>query len=112
MIYIFKNSKEKAMRVKIFMFLFLIILPFLLFSQDTNPALEQADDLFEQMSDMETAQRALDLYRTALDKKKTNMSPFGKSQGCSIILGNTLRVKKKKRLFFLKLFTTLKRPFN
>jgi len=88
------------MRVKFFVFFFLVILPFFLFSQDSNQALEQADDLFEQMADMETAQQALDLYRTALNEAENKYEPFWKISRLLYYIGEHTENKKEKKNTF------------
>lgn len=88
------------MRVKIFMFFFIIVLPFLLFSQDSNQAINQAEDLFDKMSDMETAQRALDLYRTALNQAENKYEPFWKIARQLYYIGEHTEEKKEKKTIF------------
>ncbi|MFW6139813.1 MAG: tetratricopeptide repeat protein [Acidobacteriota bacterium] len=88
------------MRVIIFTFFFIIILPFFLFSQEANQALKQADDLFDKMSDMETAQKALNLYRTSLNQTENKYEPFWKLSRLLYYIGEHTEDKKGKKNIF------------
>jgi len=88
------------MRVKIFMFLFLLFLPFSLLSQEENQILNQADDLFHQMSDMPTAEKALKLYRGALNQTENKYEPYWKISRILYYIGEHAENKKEKKNTF------------
>jgi len=88
------------MRVKNFLFLVTLTLPLFLISQNVPQALEQADELYDQMSDMETAQKALDLYRTALNQMEEKYEPFWKISRLLYYIGEHTEEKKEKKNIF------------
>jgi tetratricopeptide (TPR) repeat protein len=88
------------MKTKVFIILFVVILPFTLLSQDDDQILKQADDLFDKISDMETAEIALGLYRKALNLAENKYEPYWKISRLLYYIGeNTEQKKGKKNIF-------------
>jgi len=88
------------MRVKNFKFLVVLILPLALLSQDAEQILTQADELFETMSDMETAEKALDLYRKALNLIEDKYEPYWKISRMHYYIGEHTESNKEKKNIF------------
>ncbi len=88
------------MRVKISVFFIIIALPFTLLSQDADQFIKQADELFAQMTDMETAQKALDLYRKALNLTEDKYEPYWKISRMHYYIGEHTENKKDKKNIF------------
>jgi len=84
------------MKTKIFITLFVMILPFALLSQDDDQILKQADDLFDKISNMETAEMALDLYRKALNLAENKYEPYWKISRLLYYIGENTEQKKKR----------------
>ena len=88
------------MRVKNFKFLVVLILPLALWSQDAEQILAQADALFETMSDMETAENALGLYREALNLTEDKYEPYWKISMMHYYIGEPPESNKEKKNIF------------
>lgn len=89
------------MRAKSF---FLVILffsfSFSLFSQDAEDLIAQADELYLEMKDMATAEKARDLYLQALEKAGNKYEPLWKLTRILYYVGDNTETKKEKKLIF------------
>jgi tetratricopeptide (TPR) repeat protein len=88
------------MRVKNFKFLVVLILPLALLSQDAEQILTQADELYDTMSDMETAEKALDLYRKALNLIEDKYESYWKISRMHYYIGEHTESNKEKKNIF------------
>ena len=89
------------MRVKtVFLFLVLLSLSFFLFSQSPKELISQADKLYGEMKDMETAQEALAMYRTALQEAEDKYGPYWKMSRIHYYIGSHTDSKKEKKVIF------------
>ncbi len=84
--------------------LFLILLffsfSFSLFSQEAEDLIGQADELYLEMKDMATAEKARDLYLQALEKSENQYEPLWKLSRILYYIGDHTEVKKEKKLIF------------
>ncbi|MGD8535712.1 MAG: hypothetical protein PVF66_07680, partial [Candidatus Aminicenantes bacterium] len=89
------------MKAKLF---FLIILffsfSFSLFSQNAEDLIVQADELYLEMKDMATAEKARDLYLQALEKAENKYEPLWKLTRILYYVGDNTETKKEKKLIF------------
>lgn len=89
------------MRVKtVFLFLVLLSLSFFLFSQNPEELISQADKLYVEMKDMETAQEALDNYRAALQEAEDKYGAYWKMSRIHYYIGSHTEGKKEKQTIF------------
>jgi tetratricopeptide (TPR) repeat protein len=95
------RKKEMKMRVKtVFLFLVLLSLSFFLFSQNPEELISQADNLYIEMKDMETAQEALAMYRTALQEAENKYGAYWKMSRIHYYIGSHTEGKKEKQTIF------------
>lgn len=91
------------MRVKLFLFV-LVFLGFsiFLYSQEAENLIVQADELYEQMKDMATAEKALALYREALLKLEKGNKYEAYWRICRMLyyIGEHTEDKKEKKKIF------------
>jgi tetratricopeptide (TPR) repeat protein len=89
------------MRVKTaFLFLVLLSLSFFLFSQSPDDLISQADKLYSEMKDMETAQEALAKYRLALNEAENKYEAYWKISRIHYYIGSRTESKKDKKIIF------------
>ena len=88
------------MRATIFKLLVILIFPLALLSQDAEQILTQADELYETMSDVETAEKALDLYRKALNLTEDKYEPYWKIARMFYYIGEHTKSNKEKKNIF------------
>jgi len=89
------------MRVKTaFLFLVLLSLSFFLFSQTPDDLISQADKLYSEMKDMETAQEALAKYRLALNEAENKYEAYWKISRIHYYIGSRTESKKDKKIIF------------
>jgi len=88
------------MRATIFKLLVILIFPLALLSQDAEQILTQADELYETMSDMETAEKALDLYRKALNLTEDKYEPYWKIARMFYYIGEHTKSNKERKNIF------------
>jgi hypothetical protein len=107
--YCFKNEiyaintrkKEMEMKVKtVLLFLGLLSLAFFLFSQNPEDLISQADGLYSEMKEMETAQEALAKYRTALQEAEDKYEAYWKISRIHYYIGSRTDSKKEKKTIF------------
>ncbi|MDH4257854.1 MAG: TRAP transporter TatT component family protein [Candidatus Aminicenantes bacterium] len=83
---------------------FLIILFFSfsvsLFSQSVEELIAQADQLYLEMRDMATAEKARDLYLKARDKAEDKYEPFWKLSRIYYYIGDNAQSSKDKKIIF------------
>ena len=89
------------MKGKIFS-LVLILMGFsgTLFSQEAGELIVQADEMFLQMSDMDTAKKTLELYRQALGKTDDKYQAFWRISRIHYFIGGHTEGKKEKQALF------------
>jgi len=89
------------MRVKIIIGLFVCLcFSLTLFPQEAEDLIAQADELYNQMSDMATAQAALEKYRAALLKAENKYDAYWKIARILYFIGaHTENNKEKKNVF-------------
>jgi len=78
----------------------LMVFTGIIFSQDAEDLIAKADEMFLQMSDMETANKALDLYRQALGKTEDKYQAFWRISRIHYFIGTHLDEKKEKQATF------------
>ncbi|MBD3413227.1 MAG: hypothetical protein GF421_02200 [Candidatus Aminicenantes bacterium] len=88
------------MKVQSLLVLLIFVLPLALWSQDAEQYLKEADALFENMSDMQTAEKVLDLYRKALNLAENKYEPFWKISRIHYYIGEHTEKKKEKKNIF------------
>jgi tetratricopeptide (TPR) repeat protein len=100
-LYIQKITKESFMREKICLFILVIFcLSFSFSAQEEADLIQQGDDLFDQMSDMETAQKALALYREALGKVENKYEAYWRIARMMYYIGVHTESKKEQKTIF------------
>jgi tetratricopeptide (TPR) repeat protein len=72
----------------------------ILFSQTAEELIAQADDLYIDMQDMETANEALDLYRKALGAAEDKYEPYWKIARIQYYIGAHTAEKKDRQVIF------------
>ena len=72
----------------------------MLFSQSAEELISQADEMFNEMKDMGTAQKALELYRQALGIATDKYEPYWKIARIHYYIGTHTKEKKDKRIIF------------
>lgn len=72
----------------------------ILFSQSVEELIAQADELYNEMMDMETAEKALELYRQALGVAEDKYEPYWKISRIHYYIGTHTAEKKDKKLIF------------
>lgn len=84
--------------------LFLVILFFsfsaFLFPQSASELIAQADELYLEMSDLATAQKARDLYMKARDLSENKYEPFWKLSRIFYYIGDNTESSKDKKIIF------------
>jgi len=89
------------MKVKtVLLFLGLLSLAFFLFSQNPEDLISQADELYSEMKEMETAQEALAKYRTALQEAEDKYEAYWKISRVHYYIGSRTDSKKEKKTIF------------
>jgi len=89
------------MRVKTaFIFLVVLSMSFFLFSQSPEDLISQADKLYSEMKDMETAQEALAKYRSALNEAEDKYEPYWRISRIHYYIGSHTESKKEKKVIF------------
>jgi len=89
------------MRIKFVIGLFICLCFFLtLFSQEPEELIAQADELYNQMKDMGTAQTALEKYRQALMKAENKYEAYWKVARIMYFIGAHTEKKKEKKTIF------------
>ncbi len=72
----------------------------ILFSQTAEEMIAQADELYNEMKDMETAQKVLELYRKALGASEDKYEAYWKIARIHYYIGVHTEEKKEKRTIF------------
>jgi tetratricopeptide (TPR) repeat protein len=72
----------------------------ILFSQSVEELIAQADDLYNEMMDMETAEKVLELYRQALGVAEDKYEPYWKIARIYYYIGTHTAEKKEKKIIF------------
>ncbi len=87
-------------RKTLFMIFALVCFSSILFSQSVEELIAQADDLYNEMKDMETAEKALELYRQALGVTEDKYEPYWKIARVQYYIGAHTAEKKDKKIIF------------
>jgi tetratricopeptide (TPR) repeat protein len=72
----------------------------ILYSQSAEELIAQADELFDDMKDMETAEKALELYRQALGVAEDKYEPYWKISRVQYYVGAHTAEKNDKKIIF------------
>jgi len=68
--------------------------------QDTESLIEKADGIYQEMTDMAAAEKALELYRQALVQEEDKYEPFWKIARIQYFIGEHTEKKKDKKTIF------------
>jgi tetratricopeptide (TPR) repeat protein len=89
------------MKLKHFIFLGMIFcFSVSLFAQDADELIAQGDELYQEMQDMETAQKALSLYRQAANILENKYEAFWRIARMMYYVGEHTESKKEKKNIF------------
>lgn len=88
------------MRVRAIFFIFVFMSSSFLFPQEGEDLITQADNLYEQMKDMETAKEALDLYRKAVVESEDRYGAYWRVARIFYYIGAYTESKKEKKVIF------------
>ena len=88
------------MRVRTFFLIFVFMSSSFLFAQESEDLITQADQLYDQMKDMETAQEILDLYRKAVVVAEDKYEACWKVARILYYIGAYTESKKEKKVIF------------
>ncbi len=88
------------MRVRTFFLIFVFMSSSFLFPQGSEELIAQADQLYDQMKDMETAQAALDLYRKAVPGTEDKYEAYWRLSRILYYVGAHTESKKEKKIIF------------
>ena len=94
-------QKEISMKGKTLLLIFaLVCFSSILFSQSAEDLIAQADDLYIDMQDLETANKALELYRQALGTAEDKYEAYWKISRIHYYIGVHTEEKKDKKTIF------------
>ncbi len=85
---------------RLLLILTLICFSSVLFSQSAEELIAQADEMYNDMQDMTTAQKALELYRQALGVAEDKYEPYWKIARVHYYIGAHTADKKDKQIIF------------
>jgi tetratricopeptide (TPR) repeat protein len=88
------------MRVRTFFLIFVFMSSSFLFPQGNEDLIAQADQLYDQMKDVETAQAALDLLRKAVLEKEDKYEAYWRLSRMLYYIGAHTEKKKEKKIIF------------
>jgi tetratricopeptide (TPR) repeat protein len=88
------------MRVRTFFLIFVFMSSSFLFPQGNEDLIAQADQLYDQMKDMETAQAALDLLRKAVLEIEDKYEAYWRLSRILYYVGAHTEKKKEKKIIF------------
>ncbi len=100
------SQKEISMKGKTLLLIFAFVcFSSILFSQSPEEMIAQADELYNEMKDMETAEKAIELYRQALGVSEDKYEPYWKIARIQYYVGtHTAEKKDKKTIFSLGMY--------
>lgn len=95
------DKKEMKMKVKtIFLLIIFMSFSLSLFSQEADELIAQADELYLEMKDMATAEKARDLYLKAFEVAEDNYEAYWKLSRILYYVGANTEIKKEKKAIF------------
>jgi tetratricopeptide (TPR) repeat protein len=95
------TQKERSMKGKtLFMLFIFVCFSSIVFAQSAEDLIAQADELYNEMKDMETAQKALQLYQKALGVADDKYEAYWKMSRIQYYVGTHTENKKEKQVIF------------